>query len=535
MKKIRDNINLILYFSISCALIIIMFWAISQKQGFHEDEIFSYGASNSSLANTLVTHGKRDVMEIIMQGDNVFGTIKNVLYYKILSPDSYGKEVDKIMATRPVAIWRTNADAKEYLQIDNFKEAINFASVWWNTAKDVHPPLFYFAVHIVSILFFGQFSKYIIFSVNLIFYILTLMMLRKIFVILDKRDLSILNLILYGASVGAIATVIFQRMYMMLTFFTIWLLYINLKIFLNNFEIDKKDKIELGFCIILGFLTQYYFCFYAIFLFLAMMIIMLRRNEKRKIINLLKYYAIFAIIAIMLFVPCLNHLFFSYRGINSLNSKYTYLNKIKEFAKQIFSAYSINKYIGVLICIFFASIVFTKTIKKKNIDLYYILILPIIIYFFIVAKVSPYRSLRYMMNILPIISIIIVLLMDELIQNKKVLLSCLSVCFIGLTTYGLLTNPIQYLYKGSDEYLKIAEKYKNDRFLLICTNEFNHIKDMQEFCIYKESMIVPPEEVEFLNEVEEFKEDDEIVLAIKNWLDESPEEIVRKSYRKYTL
>ena len=126
MKKIKENINLIIYFFISCILIFIMFWAIGQKQGFHEDEIFSYGASNSSLASTLVAHGKEDVMDVIMHGENIFETIKNVLHYKVFSSDDYGKEVDKLMAKRPVAIWRTQDDAKEYLQIDNFKEAINF-------------------------------------------------------------------------------------------------------------------------------------------------------------------------------------------------------------------------------------------------------------------------------------------------------------------------------------------------------------------------------------------------------------------------
>lgn len=98
-------------------------------------------------------------------------------------------------------VWRTREDAIEYLQIDNGKEAFDFFSVYWGTAKDVHPPLFYFAVHIVSILFWGHFSKYIIFIVNLIFFIGTCIILRKIFIKLNRKNLSIPNLILYGLSV----------------------------------------------------------------------------------------------------------------------------------------------------------------------------------------------------------------------------------------------------------------------------------------------------------------------------------------------
>ena len=87
------------------------------------------------------------------------------------------------------------------MQIDNIKEAFDFFSVYWGTAKDVHPPLFYFVVHIVSILFWGHFSKYIIFLENLAFFLGTCILLRKIFIKLNRKNLSIPNLILYGLSV----------------------------------------------------------------------------------------------------------------------------------------------------------------------------------------------------------------------------------------------------------------------------------------------------------------------------------------------
>ena len=400
------------------------------------------------------------------------------------------------------------------------RKQLIFGSVWWNTAKDVHPPLFYFAVHIASILFFGRFSKYIIFSVNIIFFILTLIVLRKIFVQLDKKDLSIPNLILYGASIGAISTVVFQRMYMMLTFFSIWLLYINLKIYYNNFELTKKNKIELGFCIILGFMTQYFFCFYTIFLYFAMMIVMIKRKEGKKAVIIFKYYAIFAVIAVLLFLPCLNHMFFSYRGMSNSNGKFTYFNKLKEFTKNTFKAYSLSNILGIVLSLLILGLLVFRFIKsKENKGLLFILFLPIVLYFIAVVKFSPYKSLRYVMNILPIISIAIVILLDEFIKNKKVSISVLSTIAIVISVYGLFTNPIKYLFKGSVKNLEIAEKYENDRFLLVCYNEFNHIKDAQEFCIYKEFMVVPPDKLEFLEEVKEFEEDDEIVLAIKKWTD----------------
>ena len=56
MEKVKDKINLILYLGIIIVLTILLFWAIDRKEGFHEDEIFSYGASNSTLGNPFLIY-----------------------------------------------------------------------------------------------------------------------------------------------------------------------------------------------------------------------------------------------------------------------------------------------------------------------------------------------------------------------------------------------------------------------------------------------------------------------------------------------
>ena len=53
--------------------------------------------------------------------------------------------------------------------------------------RDVHPPLFYILVHFVSSIYLGHFSKYIIFSINLIFFILTCIFICKIFKLYNKE------------------------------------------------------------------------------------------------------------------------------------------------------------------------------------------------------------------------------------------------------------------------------------------------------------------------------------------------------------
>ena len=256
MKK--EKIFNILFIITLIILSLIMFYFINQKEGFHEDEIFSYGSSNYKYDNVFQAAADMDsrnrAIQKYIKTDSISGTIKNIVYY-LKNSEEYGNKIYEIMkADKPV--WKTPEDAKNYLTVTS-DEIFSFWPVYYNQSRDVHPPLFYFLVHIVSVLFLNNFSKYIIFIINLVFFIATCFVMRKILKLYDKEKMSIPAIILYGASIGAISTVIFQRMYAMLTFFCVMYLYITLKIIKNNFELNKRLKIELILTTILGFLTQY--------------------------------------------------------------------------------------------------------------------------------------------------------------------------------------------------------------------------------------------------------------------------------------
>lgn len=411
MDKIKNNWKTILYLLIIIFLTAIMFWAISKKEGFHEDEMFSYGASNSTLGNTFLSYGRIDNVDSIIKRRNPFLTLKNYIYYKIIDKSAYEQAEKALNRDTFKSVWRTREDAIEYLQIDNFEEAIDFASVYWNTAKDVHPPLFYFAVHIVSILFWGHFSKYIIFIINLVFFFGILYFLRKILELINRKNLIIPNLILYGASIGAISTIMFQRMYMMLTFFTIWFLYVNLKI-LYGAEKEKglKESLnlykkELIIVTILGFLTQYNFCFYAVFMFLSMIIISFYKKQKGFIKSYIWQFIKSAIIGVILFAPSIYHIFFSYRGAGRGAREFTIFEAMKAFFESILKSFGIPFEFGIILAVIITVILIIKFINSKAKSTYIILVLPTIFSFFAICVMSPYKSLRYVMFLLPIISL----------------------------------------------------------------------------------------------------------------------------------
>jgi hypothetical protein len=120
------------------------------------------------------------------------------------------------------------------------------------------------------------------------------------------------------------------------------------------------------------------------------------------------------------------------------------------------------------------------------------------------------------------------IVLDDLFKNKKLSSIILSLIAVISVAYGLSTTQVKYLYEGYNNYLAIAEEYKEDRFVLICPTAFVHIQDVPEFKIYKESMSVGLDNLETLQDVEEFKDEDEYILSIKRFLDETPEEVLEK-------
>lgn len=292
--KIKEKIIFIAVIIISSVL--MLYWII-QKEGFHEDEIFSYGSSNYKLDNVYQRYGKKDAANQIIFDKILNGSfsekLDNIKYY-IGNTDKFMEEYNEILKdSKPV--WKTSKEAREYLTIGK-GDIFNLFSIYYNQSRDVHPFLFYLLVHIFSCIFYGMFSKYIIFLINLIFFILSCIVIKKILKLLDKDHLSIPVVLLYGLSIGAASIMVFLRMYQMLTFFALASIYLYLQIIKENFEIDKKTRNQVIAVTILGFLTQYYYCIFALFEVMSLVIILLKNKKYDTLKKLIKYHIISAVI-----------------------------------------------------------------------------------------------------------------------------------------------------------------------------------------------------------------------------------------------
>ena len=531
------NKYLILTISI---LTIIMFVFINQKQGYHEDEIFSYGSSNYKYDNVFRWYGyadaENDVLYTKILKGNFIDKITN--YFKFINnKDSYKKN-EVLLKETP--IFRTKEEALEYLTI-NKEDIFNYFSVYYNQSRDVHPPLFYFIVHLVSTIFYNTFTKYIIFIINLVFFILSLLVINKIMKILDKDNLSIPTIILYGCSIGCISTVMFQRMYMMLTFFSLVYLYLIFKLIKDNFEINKKRYFIIT--ILLGFLTQYYFVLYIFIIFILISIYLFIKKQFKKFLKYLLVHIIPAILGLLIYPYAIEDIFFSYRGIGSSDIKNNIFSNIKYYFEQIYKLFGLQNIliiITILLVITISYKIIKKNIKidKNKLFNLSILIIPIFIYILIISKIAPFLgesyTYRYIMSLFPIISISVIYLLSLIYKRSNLITIILSII---LSINGLINVTPTYLYKDNKKVLELANKYKNDYFVYVYDNSFTHLSSLPEFIIYKESIILNNNGHDFnvLNN-DKLNNSNEFILCIKNWVNQ--DEVLNKvlsntNYTKY--
>lgn len=530
MKKIN---NILFYIAIIITTI-VMFVFIGQKKGWHEDEIFSYGSSNYKCDNLFLNFGDKDSLNQLIDekivGKNIGETLKNISYY-LKNEDEFQDELNKKIAEEK-PIWKTKEQAKEYMTVSS-DEIFNYWSVYYNQARDVHPPLFYMLVHLVSSICLNNFTKYIIFSINLIFYIASCFVLKKILRLFNKEELSWITVLLYGLSMGMISIVMFQRMYMMLTFFAMVYLYLNINIFKNSFEIDKKTKRKLTITVILGFLTQYYFCIYAALVAIISAICMIKNKKWDSLKRYVWCHVKAAIIGLILFPASIYHIFFSYRGAAGGVAEGSYLSRLQEYLKLIFYGFSIPEILGYITLGIIIAMFIRRIIIAKRKDIATLICLPIFLFVLVIAKIAPFINIRYISIVFPIIIIAIELgvvssvkELMKIIKNDKIPqfirknASIIILVVIALVSsgYGLLKSKPEFLYTDYSKRIEIAEQYSNLKFVYIGQSPFNQLQDMEEFLRYDNSIIINTWQLDRLKEIDGLDDNTEFILNIKCWV-----------------
>lgn len=313
----------------------------------------------------------------------------------------------------------------------------------------------------------------------------------------------------------------FQRMYMMLTFFTTAFLYLNLFIVKSEYKVNKKTQILLAITAILGFLTQYFFAIYAALVAIVMIVLFIKNKETKELFKYIRTLVISAVIGIVLFPFSIDHMLNSDRKIGGFQST-NYADRVLTYFNMIL------RYFGskweIMLALFAIALLAILIKRKTERGITAVIIFPTIIYIMLVAKLAEFLELRYVMNILPIVAIMIMMAIGSIFENKKYNIMLATVALILLVGYGFLTEKPLYLYKDYNKYIDISKKYSDDDLVYVGYTFFNHIQSLPEFTNYKKTFMIYNDQTDRLKDDEELSDKNEFILSVHRNME--PEKVV---------
>lgn len=403
------------------------------KEGFHMDEMYSYGLSNS-------------------------------VHFSFPSRNNE---------------WVNSDYFFEYVSV-SLDERFAYESVINNQINDVHPPLYYLILHTVSSFFPNIFSKWIGIGVNITLYIgIYTLIVAFINKVIKKKWIALAGGLFWALSVGAASSIVFIRMYMLLTLISLILLYIIHAILIEE-EWTFIHIVSLIGTLVAGSLTQYYFFIYSFFLVAVACILLLIKRRWLKSLYLGLFSLIGIVLSYLLFPAMLDHILLGNRGEEAVGNivSGTEFNFFQLVSRDLFAGVMwIVLALLIIVSIYFRYLskdTLTSGEKYSRQSTTLLILLPSICYLLFIQRLAPYQSERYILNIYPSICMTFVLFLYWTVsKHKKVKGSLfLYVTTIGtliiIALAGLITQPINYLFEGNyEEVYGELDSYQDTDALVI--------------------------------------------------------------------
>jgi hypothetical protein len=404
--------------------------------------------------------------------------------------------------------WHTSDYYMDYLSISS-EESTDFTPVYENQKNDVHPPFYYLLLRIASSFTIDSFSKWTGIILNIIIFVISSIFVYLIANKLFKNKIYALFIVLVnGCTLASIDTTVFIRMYALGTLNLLIISYLHIINF-NKSDLKFKDLAIMSIFIIIGSLTHYY---YLLFLFVLFVIYIVKFIKEKNVKNIIKYIAtmvISAAISLAIFPYSFVHMFMGYRGTGAI-STLTNLEQMWNSLGKYLGILNHNVFNGVLIFIVIAGIVIAiyKIAKNKKITLrfnnkeFWLIFIPTVIYFIIVALISPYQELRYVMPVCPLLIITVFYLakiLFEKVFNQKVTYIILTVTFVVMLILPDIISALPlgyeinfyYLYKDKKEIVETIEEEHNVPCLYVFnTSQNRFLDDLYLFTILDNSYVM---------------------------------------------
>lgn len=201
---------------------------------------------------------------------------------------------------------------------------------------DVHPPMYYWVFHTLASLFPGIFSKWIGLSVNLFFFGVNQALLTYLSYLVCGRHArtALLATLFFGFSPAAVSGVVFIRMYEMLTAAVLLCGVLHVQAMGKDGErlSVMKTLLPMAAVTYVGFLTQYYYFIFVFYLGIAFCIWLFIRDAN--LWNCIRYgvsQGIAFVLAYLTYPSCLGQMFRGQRGAQAAENFFDWSNTVMRF------------------------------------------------------------------------------------------------------------------------------------------------------------------------------------------------------------
>ena len=422
-------VNVLISF-VACVLIILMgLWAESHTYGMEGDEMFSFISSTS------------------------LGGFKGI-----------GMSLED-------QTWYDSDYFHEAL-IATGSERFNMPMVWENQAMDVHPPLFYVLLNIVCSIFTGTYSRWLGVGLNIgLNCILCLSLALLIRYLLKAARLvsdeyvyivSIIIAAIFCCSKVAIGQVLFIRMYVLMMIFATLSAWWHIKSF--DDEPAKKDYVLLALITIGGGLTHYYYLVLVALFAFFFVIGEWFAKRKKAVVSYIVTMILSAALDILIYPAMISHMFIKYRGRDAVHKFLKESSLFGDFIDMV-KSYSAKQFLGgfvvcILVVLAIEIMLIHALIKHKISRISFIKAIVVesicTIYFYGIAKASPFVTVRYVSAVTPLMFAMIFIAIIWLVDRNFNLNMKWTTPIICLLSFVLCFGFSKENYKA--DYFKIRDE-----------------------------------------------------------------------------
>lgn len=427
----------------------------------------------------------------------VVGSKKNFLFFDEVFSYPAANNVESVGFEFPQNEWMDSTWFDSYMGVDA-EHRFDYSIPYKNQVTDVHPPLFYFFLHTASSFVAEEFSFFAGVSFNILFFIIasiTLYFLGK--EVFGSQVCGLITAFLYAISYGGLNTMVYIRMYMLMTMMALLHIFVYLKYFEQE-KVPVKGFVFLILTLVGGVLSQYYFLFFAFALGVWYTLKFIFAKRYQILFKYLGTILISAAISLAIWPSMIKHLFAGGRGKEAQGNLLAFddfFSDLREMIRilnnEMFTKFLLVILAGMLL-LFILYFIKGNRFAKESLYKVTIILFVCMVYLLLVTKLAPYQVERYVMPIYPLVYLLIVSGCIRLLSNLIPQKIAIALCILGfgvLSVIHIILSGVPYTYeKNQDniERFEITEQYGDGYALYISDNgECHQFYSSQVLRFYK--------------------------------------------------